>query len=223
MDKQETAKQVLAASFFVGGIVLIVLFIFTIGKDKGFYQQKFQVDMHFSNVGGLVEGAPVRLHGVNIGNVASIQFLDNELNGRKVSVKANILSHYKKQLMKGTRFTIQTEGVLGEKLVEIYSLEGQPLVDISRPVEGEDPISVTDMAQQFAELAGSFTKTADEFSKVDIVGLTDVMEESSRALLVTSEGVNGMMEDLKEITRKSKRVIDRLEEKIVDGNLFTVF
>jgi len=223
MDKQETIKQIMASAFFVAGIALIVLFIFTIGKDKGFYQKKFQVEMHFSNVGGLVEGAPVRLHGVNIGNVASIDFLEQENQGRKVSVKANIFNRFKEQLKQGTRFTIQTEGVLGEKLVEIYSLDGQPQIDLERPIAGEDPISVTDMAQQFAELAQSFTKTADEFSKVDIVNLTKVMEDSSRALLITSEGVNDMMEDLKEITRKSKRMIGRLEERIIEGNLFTVF
>jgi len=58
---------------------------------------------------------------------------------------------------------------------------------------------------------------------VDIVGLTDVMEESSRALLITSDGLNDMMGDIKEVTRKSKRIFDRLEDKIVEGKLFTVF
>lgn len=223
MDRQEISKQILAAGFFIAGIALVILFIFTIGSDKGFYRPKFQINVLFHNVGGLAEGAPTRLHGVNVGNVDSIEFLQEEIEGRKVQVTINVYNKFRPQLQKGTRFTIRTEGVLGEKLVEIYSLDGQAPVDLSKPIFGVDPINVNDMAEQFAGLADSFKKTADEFNKVDIVGLTDVMEESSRALLITSDGINDMMDDIKEVTRKSKRMFDRLEEKIIDGKLFTVF
>ena len=213
----------MASLFFIVGIVLMVLFIFTIGKDKGFYQPKFEVELLFRNVGGLVEGAPVRFHGVNVGSVAQIDFTQHDMAGRKVKVTTSIYDKYRKQLEQGTRFTIRTEGVLGEKLIEIYSLDGYDLLDLHEPIIGEDPIDVVDMAQQFASLAASFTETAEEFSKVDIVNLTNVMEESSRALLVTSEGVSDMMADLKEITRKSKRMINRIEEKVIEGELFSVF
>jgi len=49
------------------------------------------------------------------------------------------------------------------------------------------------------------------------------MEDSSRSLLITSEGVNDIMDEMQDITRKSKRMFDRLEQKIIEGDLFKVF
>ena len=223
MEKKELTKQVLAAIFFLTGIFLVVVFVFTIGSDKGFSQPKFQVRVLFNNVGGLAEGAPARLSGVNIGNVASIDFLDKEMGGKRVQVTINILNKYRKQLEQATQYTIKTEGILGEKLVEIYTLENQPTAALNKPIIGEDPVDVGDLAIKFSEAAQAFTKTAEELNKVDIVELTEVMVDSSRALLVTAEGLNAIMGEFQDITRKSKRMFDRLEQQIIEGSLFKVF
>ena len=222
-NKREVRVQNLAAIFFILGVALIVVFIFTIGRDKGFSQRKFQVAVLFKSVGGLTEGAPTRLSGVNVGSVATIDFLDKEIEGRRVKVTLNILEKYRKQLQKNVRFSIRTEGVLGEKLVEIAVIDNLSSIDLNNPIFGEDPLDVQDLAQVFAGAAESFTKTADQLGQIDIVQLSQVMRESSEALLETSRGINAMMDELQEITRKSKRLIDRIEQKIIDGNLFKVF
>ena len=41
--------------------------------------------------------------------------------------------------------------------------------------------------------------------------------------LITSRGINEIMEELQEITKKTKRLLDRVEQKVIDGNLFKVF
>ena len=223
MDKKDIRIQSLAAIFFIVGIFLILLFVFTIGKDKGFSQSKFQVPVLFKSVGGLSEGAPTRLAGVNVGNVASIDFLDKEIEGRRVKVTLNILSKYRKQLNKNVSFAIRTEGVLGEKLVEINVLDSDHSLDLNKPIFGEDPLDVQDLAKVFAGAAESFTRTSEEFSKVNLAQLSQVIEEASEALLKTSRGINDIMDDLQETTRKTKRLMDRVEQKVIEGNLFKVF
>jgi len=222
-QRNETMKQIAAAVFFVAGLALLVLFVFTIGRDKGFAEPKFQVEVLFNNVGGLTEGAPARLSGVNVGNVSGIDFLDRDVQGRKVRVTLNIFSKFRKQLEKGNRFTIKTEGVLGEKLVEIYALEDQRAVDLKQPIMGENPVDISELTEEFAMAAKSFSKAAETISAVDVVELTQVMEESSRSLLVTSQGLNDIMDEMQDITKKSKRMFDRLEQKIIEGDLFKVF
>ena len=135
----------------------------------------------------------------------------------------NILSKYRKQLENNLRFTIQTEGILGEKLIEIDVLREGPKVDLKNPVIGEDPLDVEDMAEVFAKAAESFTATADQLSKIDVVGLSSVLEDSSQSLLITSRELNELMEELQEITKKTKRLLDRVEQKVIEGNLFKVF
>ncbi len=223
MDKKELTKELLAGLFFFLGIFLLVVFVIILGGNKGLAQSKFQVTVLYRNVGGLMEGAPVRLAGVNVGTVDRIEFLDQEFNDRRVEVTLNILSKYRKQLEHNLRFTIQTEGILGEKLIEIDVLREGPKTDLRNPILGEDPLDVEDMAQVFAKAAESFTATADQLSKIDILGLTSVMEESSKSLLITSGGINEVMDELQEITKKTKRLLDRVEQKVIDGNLFKVF
>ncbi len=223
MDKKELTKELLAGLFFFLGIFLVVAFVIILGGNKGLAQSRFQVTVLYRNVGGLMEGAPVRLAGVNVGTVDRIEFLDQEFDSRRVEVTLNILSKYRKQLENNLRFTIQTEGILGEKLIEIDVLREGSNVDLKNPIIGEDPLDVEDMAEVFAKAAESFTATADQLSQIDVVGLSKVMEDSSESLLITSRGINEIMEELQEITKKTKRLLDRVEQKVIDGNLFKVF
>lgn len=223
MEKKELTKELLAGAFFFFGIFLLLVFVVILGGNKGLAQSRFQVVVLYRDVGGLMEGAPVRLAGVNVGTVDRIEFLDREFDGRRVEVTLNILSKYRKQLENDLRFTVQTEGILGEKLIEIDVLRDGPDVDLKNPVVGEDPLDVEDMAEVFAQAAEAFTRTADQLSQIDVVGLSSVMEDSARSLLTTSRGINEVMEELQEITKKTKRLLDRVEQKVIDGNLFKVF
>jgi len=223
MEIKESFKRAIAGLFFIGGLLMIIVFIFTVGKDKGRSESKFQVSVLFRNVGGLEIGAPVRLDGVNVGNVASVDFLDKKVEGRRVDVRLNLYSRFRKQLAESTRFTIRTEGVLGEKLVEIYTIENQDHIDLSKPVIGEDPIDAGDVAEALVGAAQSFKKTAEELSKIDMVEMANVLQNSSEALLVTSEGLNSIMDELEDIAKKAKRLIDRIEQLVIEGDLFKVF
>ncbi len=216
-------REIMAAGFFLGGIVLLFAVIFMIGKDKGLTKPKFQVEVLFRNIGGLMEGAPVRLSGVTVGNVASIDFLDKAVKGRKVKIVVNIFTKYRNQLAASTNFSIKNEGVLGEKLLEIYVVEGKRQVDFTKPVVGEDPLDVNDLAGVFSGAAESFTKTAEELSKVNMLELSEVMRDSSRALLVTAEEINRIIDEVEDMSIKAKRMLDRVEQMIIDGNLFKVF
>jgi len=221
--RKDLIREILAGAFFLLGVIVLFVFIFTIGRDKGLTEKKFQISILFRNVGGLTEGAPVRLAGVNIGTVSMIEFLEEETQGRRVRVELNIFEKFRKQLNGSVRFTIKTEGLLGEKLIEIYDVAGKDKLDLSQPVIGEDPFDVQDLAVVFSGAAESFTKTSTELSKIDMIGLTNVMTESSEALLTTSNGINGMLDEMQEIILKSKRLLDRVEQKLIDGNLFKVF
>ncbi len=223
MEKKELTKKFIAGMFFVVGVFLICLFVVVISKDKGFTKQKFSVTVLYRNVGGLIEGAPTRLLGVTVGTVENIDFLEKEISGRRVKVVLSIFSKYKRQLEECSDFAIKTEGVLGEKLIEIDGSNKTTKLDFSQPIIGRDPLDVQDIAEGFTRAAQAFAKTSEEMGKIDMLELSEVMIASSRALLVTAEGINNMMDELESIANKARRVLDRVEQKIIEGNLFKVF
>jgi phospholipid/cholesterol/gamma-HCH transport system substrate-binding protein len=197
MAKDDTIKQIWAGIFFIFGVAVVCGAIFLIGFQKGFSQPQFQMTVLFDKVGGLSEGAPVRLSGVNVGSVENIDFLSEEVKERGIRVTLAILKRYERQVRRSTEIAVQTEGVLGAKYIEIGRKPGDPPIDVSRPILGEPMLDVYD-------LAGVLQNTADSFNE-------------------TTHGIGAMMVELKYISRKTKRLLDRLEQRVIDGNLFKVF
>lgn len=197
MRTSEFIKRFLAGVFFLIGCVIIASAIYIIGLERGLAQPKFTIDVLFRDVGGLIEGAPVRLAGVNIGVVHKIDFLVREIEGRKLKVTMSVLSRYRDQLKKSSSVSIRTEGVLGEKLVEIKADPKEVPLNIDRYILGEDPLDVYDFAEVLADTAVSLKLTAD--------------------------GITALTKEVGYISVKTKRLLNRIEQKIIDGNLFKVF
>ncbi|MEI7998453.1 MAG: MlaD family protein [Candidatus Omnitrophota bacterium] len=197
MEEHGAIKRFLAGLFFIVGLGLITMVIFIIGFDRGLTQPKFQVITLFNEVGGLVEGAPIRISGVNVGVVGKIDFLNQAIEGRSLKVALNIFKKYEFRFHKCSRVSIRTEGVLGQKLIEISEDHSRKMFNLTEPIIGEDPLDVEDMA-------GVITRTALSLQK-------------------TSDGVSDVMEEWKYISHKARRVFNRVENKLVDGNLFKLF
>ena len=223
MKNKQTIKMVFAGLFFVIGIVAVIASILIIGSDKGLTEAKFRVYVMYYSVGGLLEGAPVRLSGVNVGNVSDIDFSDKSFNGRKVIVTINIFNKFRKQLNDSARFAIKTEGVLGEKFVDISVLASGNKYDVNKLVVGDDPLDMQDMAEIFEIAAISLTATAENLGNVDVKSISIVMGQTAESLLIAAEGLNEMFVELQDVSRKTKRLLDRIEQRVIDGNLFKVF
>jgi len=197
MDKKDFVKRLYAGIFFLIGIGLIIVVVLAIGMEKGLTQPKFQAAVLYRDVGGLSVGAPVRLSGVTIGTVAKIDFLDEQMKGRGVKVTLNIFRRYRKQFEQSSQFAIKTQGILGEKLVDIALSEQGKNFDLNQPIIGDDPLDVQDLAETFGDTAVSLSET--------------------------SQAIDEMIEELSNITAATKRLMNRIEEKLMDGSLFKIF
>jgi phospholipid/cholesterol/gamma-HCH transport system substrate-binding protein len=197
MRKKEWLPKFWAGLFFVACIVLFVVAVFTIGSNKGFGEPKFPITALFKNVGGLYVGASVRLAGVNVGSVSDISFLDEEIEGRTVKVTMNIYKKYQRQLYKCTKIAIITEGVLGEKIIEISVTPGFRRDSLAEPIIGEDPLDVQNLAETFGQVAN--------------------------ALLESTKNIETIITQMENISITTKRLLNRIEQRVIDGSLFKVF
>ena len=196
MEKDLT-KKFLAGIFFIVSIAMLIGITFVIGVQKGFTEPKLQMTALFSNVGGLYFGAPVRLAGVNVGTVSDISFLLNEVEGRSVQVKMSVYKKYEPQFYKTTKVAIITEGVLGEKVIEITTTPGFHRPSLTEPIIGEDPLDVQNLAETFGQVADS--------------------------LLKSTENIETIITQMENISITTKRLLNRIEQRVIDGTLFKVF
>jgi phospholipid/cholesterol/gamma-HCH transport system substrate-binding protein len=107
---------VLAACITLGVLILLM------SGTGGIFTKKIALKSYFDNAGGLREGAPVRLQGVDIGNVSAIRVVADptkRLTPVEVTLKVNMKYH--RNLHKDSVTLLSTAGVLGETYIDIDS------------------------------------------------------------------------------------------------------
>ena len=190
-------KKIAAGLFFVLGLGLIAISVFFIGIQRGLTQPKFQVLALFNQVGGLVEGSPIRISGIDVGVVGSIDFLNEPIEGRSLKVRLDIFKKYEFEFLKCSKISIRTEGVLGQKFIEISEDHSVKVFDPTAPIIGENPLDVEDMAA--------------------------VLTSSAASLQTTSQSIQDFLHQWKDVSVKTRMLLNRVNQKLLEGNLFKVF
>ncbi len=99
------------------GTVLLVVAIFLIGNKNALFSDNIHVKTYFDNVEGLRTGAAVRLNGLNVGSVSNVKLM--EMNQYRVEVTMRINRDVKQFIRLDSEAAIETEGIIGSKIVVI--------------------------------------------------------------------------------------------------------
>ena len=107
----------------VAGLTLgFLLFLMT--GTAGLFTPRIVLKSYFDNAQGLRKGAPVRLSGVDIGNVTDIlivPFKDKQLTPVEITMKVS--TKYSYALRRDSMASLDTAGVLGETYLDIESAQ----------------------------------------------------------------------------------------------------
>jgi len=123
-QKQLRWSQLKVGVTVIVALVALAVLIFMIGGASGLFHSKILLVSYFDNASGLRVGAPVRLQGVDIGNVAGIRVVGNKpLTPVEVTMKVN--TKYLNSLRTDAVTSLETAGVLGETFVEIDSAQAR--------------------------------------------------------------------------------------------------
>ncbi len=100
--------------------ITLGVLIFLMTGTTGLFSHKITVFSYVDNAGGLRNGAPVRLQGVDIGNVIGIRVVPDK-SPTPVEVRMRISDRYKNFIKSDSVVELSTAGVLGETFVDIDS------------------------------------------------------------------------------------------------------
>jgi phospholipid/cholesterol/gamma-HCH transport system substrate-binding protein len=118
-------KQVRWSELRVGITVLVALItlavlIFLMTGTTGLFTKKIRIRAFADNAAGLRVGAPVRLEGVDIGNVAGIRVVPNPPTpAAPVEVTMRITTKYADTMHNDCAVALTTAGVLGEVFIDM--------------------------------------------------------------------------------------------------------
>jgi phospholipid/cholesterol/gamma-HCH transport system substrate-binding protein len=118
-------KQVRWSELRVGITVIfasitLAILIFLMTATTGIFTPKIYLKTYLDNAEGLRVGAPVRLQGVDVGNVTAVTVVSHKpLTPVEITMK--VTTRYENMLRKDTTAELSTAGVLGEVFIDLNS------------------------------------------------------------------------------------------------------
>ncbi|MFZ0296660.1 MAG: MlaD family protein [Candidatus Sulfotelmatobacter sp.] len=102
--------------------LILAFLLFLMSGTGGFFTKRITLVSYFDNASGLRVGAPVRLSGVDIGNVVGIRVVpDKDKQITPVQVLMKVSMKYSFDLRRDSITSLETAGVLGETYLDIDS------------------------------------------------------------------------------------------------------
>ncbi len=198
----------------VGGLilataVLAVVFAWIIGVQSPFKKTiEFYVTYNFA--GGIEVGSPVRVSGIKVGKVESIDFfvpvdgndvalkepgsanesLDKSKSITPLRLKISVRRDAAVGVRKDSRFYINLAGIIGDRYIEITpGTVGAARIQPGDVVAGVDPPRIDQLISQSFDLAGKIKDIIDE-NKGDITRSIELLYKLSGNLNRTLEYVD---------------------------------
>jgi|SRR5712692_5947365 len=150
--------------FVVATLLILAAGVFLIGEKRFLFRRTYRLEAEFQNVAGLNNGADVRVGGIHLGTVKYIS-LPNGPSG-KLTVVMDMANSTKNIIRQNSVATIKTEGLLGDKYIEIsFGSENAPEIEGGDTIKGQTPVDFSDAAltamNQTKTAATAFAEDAD--------------------------------------------------------------
>jgi phospholipid/cholesterol/gamma-HCH transport system substrate-binding protein len=199
MDFRESGQsrrllQLRVGVFILAALVVLIGLIYFLGRQAGLFERQYRLFAGFAQIGGLIEGATVRLAGVPVGRVTAIRL--PESGATKVQVEVTIVRRVQSRVREDSVARIETLGLLGDKIVEVtLGSPGAAVLSEGAELRTEEPFDTNRLVKQGTEL---------------LKNLMDVSGELKTALATVTEGTAGR--DLTESIRALRALTTEIEK-----------
>ncbi len=183
---------------------LLLVAIFMVGDQEGLWENKYSLYVEYESVLGLQTGSPVRLNGLMVGSVESIQFSTAKAGSLLVKLKVN--QSVQQYIRTDSRARISTMGLLGDKTIEISS--GSDSGTVLKPNEyitAEKAASIEELISDAGGVMGNLTEAS--YHAKEIIRKIDE-GQGSLGLFVNDPNVYFNLDKLLSLT---ETLVDALE------------
>lgn len=199
---------------FLITVSMVVVFALTIGAINPF-TNAHQLTLLYSFAGGIEVGSPVRVMGVKVGRVKSIEFDSNALQSQPADseeLHLRLLITIDKKawqtLREDSQFYINLAGVIGEKFIEVTpGLRSSKPLTPGQTLRGIDPPRIDQLISQSYSLAGK---------------IIDFVESNEASVVDTIQMMNRLVANLNETLRFLDKTASSREYRDLVKNLTAV-
>jgi len=168
-------KQITWSELRVGLFVLVALLILAVAifyvTGSNFIGPKYRLKTYLRDVSGLAKGAPVRLDGVDIGNVEAIRLVPR-VPGKppermhNIEVVMRLDRKFQNDIMTDSTASLVTEGLLGNRYVTIQrGYTGVPLKE-GQVVNGTEEKAMKEVIERSADVLANLKALSEEVQDI---------------------------------------------------------
>ena len=192
-NETKTGLFVLICLAALGGLLIKV-------GNFNLFKKGYIIRSHFHFTGGVKKNSPVRLSGVDVGEVKAIRMI----YGDDTQVEMDLWVDEDTKVRLDSHAYVTTLGLMGEKYVEIKA--GTPAAEYAKAGEsipGDDPVRLEELIQIGTKVAGDVGQMAKDISKVAnhvddaVQGNRSKLDNIFSNLEETSENFNDFSQDVK--------------------------
>lgn len=201
--------------FVLAGVLFMTLTLYLIGKNRNLLGNTFVIKAVVANVNGLVPGNNVRFKGIDVGTVERIELA----NDSSIIVTLVIDEKMKSFIRSNAIVSIGTDGLMGNKLININSQSGSSLaIRTGDTLASQKPIETDEMLRTLNTTNVNVEKISRNLYEItarlnNSNGLWDLLSDSilSRDIKLAVEQLRIASENTSDLTRKGSEMITRLE------------
>jgi phospholipid/cholesterol/gamma-HCH transport system substrate-binding protein len=137
----------------IAAILIAAVLIFSLTGSKGFFWQRYTLKTRFVSAAGLAPGSPVRVAGVEVGSVKSVDFA-----GEQVDITFDVKKEVRDRITEQSVARLGSVSLLGEGAVDITpSTKGAPIPEGGYVPAGKPPAQISDITETASEGIGEIT------------------------------------------------------------------
>jgi phospholipid/cholesterol/gamma-HCH transport system substrate-binding protein len=222
MNRHERGLEFKVGIFVFIGCAALAGLLVKFGRLGEGVRTYYQLTVRFADASGLLTNSDVLLAGAKIGRVAGGPRLVRE--GPGVYVPLRIFDYVK--IPVGSKFTVGSSGLLGDRFVTVTPPTGAPSGYILKDafVDGTRETGFDDLTRQGSELVGDVRTTVkklneETLSAQNMENLKVSMEhlnQATSALAESSKKLDGVIEQADSTMASAKQAADSLQSAIAD-------
>jgi phospholipid/cholesterol/gamma-HCH transport system substrate-binding protein len=222
MNRHERGLEFKVGIFVFVGLAMLAALLVQFGRLGEGFKTYYPLTVRFNNASGLLKGSDVLLAGARIGKVAGGPRLVRE--GAGVAVPLKIYDYVK--VPEGTKFTVGSSGLLGDRFVVVTPPPGQAKAYLppNAYIDGTRETGIDDLTREggalVSDLRGTVQKLNQEtLSSENMQNLKSSMEhlnEATSALAESSKKLDGVIGQADSTMASAKKAADTLQDAIAD-------
>ncbi|WP_373524502.1 MlaD family protein [Aquiflexum sp.] len=208
MKKKRTIENTKLGGLVIAGILFLVFTLYMIGKNQNMFGASITITSVVENVSGLVPGNNVRFKGIDVGTVKSIEMANDSSIHVDMYIQKKMVPFIKKNALT----TIGTDGLMGNKLIQIVPQDGFA----ENVIEGDviysiTPVSTDAMMERLGSSSEFFEKTTENLYEI-----TSKLNKSESLWALLSDSL--LTGDIKGAVGELKLAAGRASEMARAGN-----